>query len=201
MVLALRPLSLEKLALMAQLPEEHRSDMNMLQNFTPLHFAAYEGIGSLVKTSVDRGDSINEADSNNCTPLMWAAKNGFPDVVELLLKSGADQGLCTPRGLTAVFWASTNGNYRSLEKLIQNGGRVRVRDQSDCTPVYYAAAHGHIKTLGILITAGADVEAIHSSRTLLQTATYCGELAVVKSCSNTMQISGSRTKKVARCSI
>ncbi|KAG4443414.1 hypothetical protein IFR05_001093 [Cadophora sp. M221] len=160
---------------------EHHADWDKQpQNFSPLHLAAYSGVGSLVKALVARGDPLDATDSDGLTPLMWATKNDHPDAVELLLQLGANHGVEAPGGLTAVFHAAINGRYRALSKLVEGKALVRATDKRSRTPLHYAAAYGNIKTTGVLLSSGAEIDAKDIGRhTALQQASIHGEVAIM----------------------
>ena len=52
--------------------------------WTPMHYAATEGYGKVVKLLLANGADANAKDSDGWTPLHYAARRGYAEVVKLL---------------------------------------------------------------------------------------------------------------------
>ena len=76
-------------------------------NSTPLLWAAFCGNEPLLRSLLQRGARLDEADSSGYTPLMWAAKRGHESIVRLLLEKGANTEARNKSGQTAYDLAAT----------------------------------------------------------------------------------------------
>ncbi|XP_014205114.1 myotrophin [Copidosoma floridanum] len=70
----------------------------MIDNRTPLHYAADYGQKEVVRYLLDKGADIHAKDKHGITVILAAIWEGHTDVVKLLLENGADPNGETPDG-------------------------------------------------------------------------------------------------------
>jgi ankyrin repeat protein len=58
--------------------------------YTPLHYAACNGLEDLALELIERGADIHATDSTNKSVLHWAASEGMEQLVMKLIDGGAD---------------------------------------------------------------------------------------------------------------
>jgi ankyrin repeat protein len=69
---------------------------------TVLHYAAGEGMGSVVELLIQKGGDVLAVDDNMQIVLHQAALGGIPVVVKILLESGVDSSATDKFGCTAL---------------------------------------------------------------------------------------------------
>ncbi len=127
---------------------------------------------------IEKGHSINSADSNNATPLMWAVYCNDTELVKYLIEHGASTAIngviyidttgSYYGNLTCI--AAANGNSSLLQYLIEDC-EIPVDDRefskednkkSGWTALQWAAYNGKTNCLGYLLSQGADINTNHS---------------------------------------
>ena len=95
-----------------------------LIKLTPLMLASTFCAPDVVKTLLDAGAKVNDADIRGMTPIQFAVSSEAqnPAVVKLLLKAGADVNAKTSVGETALDWAMKFGNQGSHRRAHVGGG-------------------------------------------------------------------------------
>jgi ankyrin repeat protein len=151
---------------------------------TALHRAASNGktdSQALVAYLLDMGANIEAIDSSHQTPLLAALRQGSVGVIRLLLARGANALAISPRGMNALHLAATNRRYDLIPDLCAAGVPVEGRMQTTETPLHIAAAVGPTESVAALLDAGADIDALQTSRgwTPLHTAANLGATEMV----------------------
>jgi hypothetical protein len=134
----------------------HKRDQDM---WTPLHWAAQDGMLRLTVKLLALGATANAADLCGATPLMIAAYNGHVGICEALLKERATD-VRQGNGFlnTAVHYAAQRGQAACIEVLIRADAEVDVADKHGDSPLAWAARNGHIEAVHKLLEMRADPE-------------------------------------------
>lgn len=88
------------------------ADPNLADNagWTPLHYAAWFGSGTVILTELlDHGARIDARNDRGITPLYFAAATGHDPQVRLLLARGADRSIASNSGYTPLRVAQVKG--------------------------------------------------------------------------------------------
>jgi ankyrin repeat protein len=89
---------------------------------TPLHWAAFYGYTSTVRTMLQQQDAdANARDNQQRTPGHWAAFKGYLPVVKLLVANGADVNARDEAGRTLLAMAQI-GRQPDVETYIRDNG-------------------------------------------------------------------------------
>ena len=96
-----------------------------LIKLTPLMMASTFCAPDVVKTLLDAGAKVNDADIRGMTPIQFAVSSEAqnPAVVKLLLKAGADVNAKSSVGETALDWAKKFGSKEVIAALTSAGAR------------------------------------------------------------------------------
>jgi prepilin-type processing-associated H-X9-DG protein len=140
-----------------------KSDPNLVNaergEFTPLHWAAYNGHLDVAKVLLAKGADVN-ANFEHGPPLYWAVRKDYIDMMKLLIAEGADVSVKSSHGRTLLHGAVTAG---AVEMLIDKGADVNAKDKRGATPLHMIASKGaHKGILKLLIPKDADSTAKHS---------------------------------------
>ncbi len=119
---------------------------------------SYGGNTAIVKSLLEAGSRVNEADGDANTALMLASRQGRNHSVKLLLEAGANVHAQNKYGWTALIYAANSGgSYENqieiVKELFAAGAGVNVRDQEGKTALNYATRNPTIAEL--LVAAGA----------------------------------------------
>jgi hypothetical protein len=126
--------------------------------FPPLHQAVKAGDRQKAQEYLDRGDDLNESDSNGYTPLHWAAQKADIALVTLLLERGADFGLANHKKLTPLHEAAISDTEgKVLQALIKSGANINGRVSYGKTALSCALDAENLMAAEILIKAGAEM--------------------------------------------
>lgn len=74
-----------------------------------------------MRTLVEHGANVGQADVPGITPLMAAAYGGYVEIVGLLLAHGADPAAIDRVGKTAMEYAAGQGNTAVVQLLLDGG--------------------------------------------------------------------------------
>lgn len=94
------------------------------KKMTGLHLAAYFGVKVFLQLLLEKGATIDTADSDGPTPLHWASENGQVEVVQLLLEKGAAIDTANSYGATPLHWASASGQVEVVQLLQDKGANT-----------------------------------------------------------------------------
>ena len=104
-------------------------------SWTPIHYAAEDGLAEVVKLLVDAGANKEKVDNDGYTPLMRATYRGKVEVVKVLLAAGVDLKKKNSQGKTTL----------AISK-----ERIAIQD-----PYFIAANQGREQITSLLEQAGA----------------------------------------------
>lgn len=146
-----------------------------LQN-TPLHIAAENRHGPVVKLLLASGADPNVRNEHDITPIAMAVKSGDLESLQALVDAKADIG-------NALFIALENRNAAAARILIKGGADVSMWNRDRRQPLHVAAAVGLTETVDLLLKAGAPVSSVSDPQTdggtPLHAAAENGHAAVV----------------------
>ncbi|KLU92670.1 hypothetical protein MAPG_11614 [Magnaporthiopsis poae ATCC 64411] len=150
--------------------------------WTPLQWAAENGLETVARLLLDRGADKDAGDGSSSTPLHRATKNGHEAVTRLLVQAGADKNAKDGYGRTPLHWAAENGHEAVARLLVQAGADKNAKDSDGRTPLHWAAENGHEAVARLLVQAGADKEAKdnYGGGTPLHWAAMNGHEAIVR---------------------
>ena len=121
--------------------------------------AMREDVGA-VRSLLDEGAGVNEAQSDGMTALHWAAELGNVELVRLLVEAGADlEAVTRIGGLTPLHVGAEVGQAATVRALLEAGAKARVRNVNGSTPLHFAALSGSVEAVDGLADHGADVNA------------------------------------------
>ena len=155
--------------------------------------AAQSGYVDVVRTLLNAGASMDQADGQGGTLLSIAITNGDLAVVRLLVEEGAsvdqttgtsvlDLGTMERRGcfVSPLYIATDKGHLAVVHFLLEQGASVDQPADEGSTPLAIAARQGFEGIVRLLLEKGASVkQAANSGATPLLCAAENGHLAVV----------------------
>jgi ankyrin repeat protein len=138
-----------------------------LHDWTPLHWACYNGHAKMSGLLLSRGADVNAKARDGKTPLHEAARGGSTKVAEWLLSRGADVNLKDNFGKTPLHdlldWANSDSTRTKHEPmaewLLAHGADANVETKDGKTPLHEAARGGTTRVAEWLVALGADVNA------------------------------------------
>lgn len=122
-----------------------------------------------VTALTEAGCDIEEANSRGFTPLLSAAGEEYTPVLRHLIKCGADLSARTQHGLNAVALAAAGGHELNIAILDSAGVDIDIPDSEGATPLMHALFSGHAEAAEKLIALGADLHAVNTYGTSVQT--------------------------------
>ena len=128
-------------------------------NGTPLHYATFCGLHSIVKCLVtDHPQDVHARDAHDeSTPLHMASIRGYVDDARVLIEHGADPTADNEDGLTSLHEASKWGRRNVVRLLLEHGAKVTAQDKDKSTPLHEASKWGRTAVACILVKHGANV--------------------------------------------
>lgn len=134
-----------------------------------------------VKSFLNTGFNVSEANVHGFTPLHWAAKKGEPSIADFLIRSGAAIDVHDRDQMTPLHWAARRGHHALACTLLSHKADCNCRDTIGRTPLHYAALHGHAVVAELLISSGASLRSTTvSGRTPLHEASSYGQIETVR---------------------
>lgn len=139
-----------------------------IENFPPLHMAAFHKCEILIRALVQTGADPNLRDYYGTRPLHWVVSDDSSkeavNCLRALLELGADPNLnCESYDMGVRFhsplWeAASNGHDEKVKVLVEFGANIDFQANShlDVTPLLTAAYEGHLSTVKLLISLGAN---------------------------------------------
>jgi ankyrin len=120
------------------------------KDWTPLHFAAFQGDQPSATALLEAGAEIDAANSNGTTPLMIAVQEGHVDIVKLLLDRRASVTARDKQGWTPLHIAAQEDRLEIAQALLRAGARKTTKDSKGRTPADVAQKTGHERLAQIL---------------------------------------------------
>merc|ERR1719310_266878 len=138
-------------------PAEHVAHSRGADMWTPLHWAAQDGLVRFTMKLLALGATANAADVCGATPLMIAAYNGHVGICEALLKERSTD-VRQGNGFlnTAAHYAAQRGQAGCIDVLVKAKAEVDCVDKHGDSPLAWAARNGHIEAVHKLIELRAD---------------------------------------------
>ena len=90
----------------------------MVKSNSPLHVAAKNGHGAIVRLLLERGADVSAKNILTNTPLHAAAAEGHALIVQLLLQRGADISAKKSDGFTPLHLGSSEGHEAVVQLLL-----------------------------------------------------------------------------------
>ena len=149
---------------------------------TPLHYAAFWGLHSIVKFLViEHAQDVNSRGfaEDNMTPLHLALEKGHVRAVRSLLECCADVTAQNEYGLTPLHLALKKGQAEVVGMLIEHGADATAEVENGETPLDMASRTGQVEVASMLIKHGADLTTQNKyGETPLHVASKAGQLEV-----------------------
>lgn len=134
---------------------------DFVDDYFGLHVVAAEGIDSIVRYLIKRGDDLDKKDAYGRTAYYMACVRGLPETARLLKDAGADTDLELPGilglSLTGLQLAAHNGDHEELARLLNDGDEVDEVDSYGRTALFYACASGDLESITPLLDADASL--------------------------------------------
>lgn len=122
---------------------------------SPLHYAAANGDGDILRCLLQYGADANQGDENGTTPLMLAAAAGHDYALFALLAAGADLDKRDNLGRTALMFAVQSAHAGTVSLLLQAGAEPNAEDPGKHTAIYYAIWADKPGNVRALVKGGA----------------------------------------------
>jgi hypothetical protein len=131
---------------------------------TPLHYAAFWGLHSIVDfLVVEWSQNVHSRGfssfTDNVTPLLLASKRGHVKAARMLIEHGAAVMARNGDGETPLHVASQEGQMEVALILIEHGADAKAQDRNGWTPLHRASSKGQMEVARMLIEHGADATA------------------------------------------
>jgi ankyrin repeat protein len=129
--------------------------------WTPMHIAASEDAGNVIRMLIEYGDDVNRQAPGGFSPIIMAAAANAAVSAMVLIDAGADLGHQESQyGRTPLGVASVCNALKVAQLFIAAGANKESRDHSGVTPLSLGIASTEIAQF--LIAAGADVNTADS---------------------------------------
>ncbi|XP_055301555.1 putative ankyrin repeat protein RF_0381 isoform X2 [Sitodiplosis mosellana] len=131
---------------------ENGADVNSkgVDDWTPLHKAAYHGPANVVRLLIEHGADISARYKYGYMALHNAASMGRADVVRVLLTHHADINAKAYDGFTPLHFAARNGRVEVARILIENEADINIKNGYGQTPREVAVFRGQTGVANIL---------------------------------------------------
>src|ERR1043165_9239532 len=140
-----------------RLKADKRSDINKKKY--SLHWLSIYGKTEEIKSLLEQGADVEEADNEGFRPLHWVSIYGKIEVAKILLKQGANIKATDSEGCTSLHLASLNDQIEVAKLLLKQGADIKATDNEKCTSLHLASLNGQIKAAELLLKQGADIKA------------------------------------------
>ncbi|CAM9461812.1 unnamed protein product, partial [Ectocarpus fasciculatus] len=119
---------------------------SLIDNTTPLYFAAGSGNNNLVSVLLEAGASCLAINNLDSFPLLYAVAAGREKVVrKMLTLPNLSPDFCTPSGVTALHVACSFGHTGIVTQLFNKGSDVTATTAVEGdTPLHLASRYGHL---------------------------------------------------------
>ncbi|MFP3022116.1 MAG: ankyrin repeat domain-containing protein, partial [Wolbachia sp.] len=137
---------LDKTAKKSNVDIEYKNQCS--QNWTPLHYATYNGnvelSKSVFKAFLEKKGNINALESTSCNSDNWALLHyavhyGNPGMVSFLIDKGASIEIRSKEGKTPLHLAVEEAKQNVINLLLDRGADIEAKNNDGRTPLYLAA--------------------------------------------------------------
>ena len=142
-----------------QLFLDHNADVHVCdyEGYTPLHFAAENGLLELSQTLIERNVEVDPPKEDGSTPFLRALQNGHPDIARLLLDHNAKVHVHDNEGNTPLHVTAENGLLEVVQILLERSADVNSKNNHGSTPLLLASEFGHPDVVQLLLDHKADL--------------------------------------------
>jgi len=157
---------------------------------TPIHFAVYLGIPSIVRRLLEEGMDVNIGDDGGQNPLHWFIEwplsrewsRDKKTLLETLIEARVDVNSKDEYDYTPLYLATIRKEKQVVEALIGAGAEVNLQNYWGQTPLHSSAGKwGDRDIVKLLVKKGADINAVgENGYTVLMEAARRGHQEVVE---------------------
>ncbi|GMT49843.1 MAG: hypothetical protein IEMM0008_1382 [bacterium] len=139
------------------------ADVNadIIDGYTPLHYAALTGNLKIVHLLVAKGAKIKTTAKDGTTPLHFAAYAGHIKIVQFLIEKKADLNaklsVTQLNQFTPLHVAVWRNNFLITQLLVNKGASLKDKTEKGFTPLHIAVEHNQLKIIEFLIKKGASL--------------------------------------------
>ena len=161
-------------------------------NWTSLHWAAFQGKVEVVRALLDHGANAKLETKGGETALHLVARGKYDSeehgvgVAQLLLEQGVDVHVQSKIYGTALHCAAIGGRFNIVQLLLDRGANPRAENEQGRTPLHSVSRgkesreHG-VRIARLLLERGVDVNAQEKNGwTLLHSAVFNGRLDIAQ---------------------
>ncbi|MDO4551565.1 MAG: ankyrin repeat domain-containing protein [Planctomycetia bacterium] len=124
-----------------------------------------------IKTIINAGADVNQADKNNLTPFHHALRTGRTDLAKLLLHHGANLTAGQINGKSPAMAVASLWDIDLMKMLFdKNFIDIQEKDFNQSTLLFHAATEGDLGMCKLLLEKGVDINAKNAAG---RTAVYC----------------------------
>ena len=141
-----------------QLFLDHNADVRVCDGngYTPLHFAAENGLIELAQTLLERNVEVDPQNEES-TPFLRALRYGYLDIARLLLDHDANVHVHDKYGTNPLHFAAENGLLDVAQILLERSVDVNSQNYHGSTPLLLASEFGHPDVVQLLLDHKADL--------------------------------------------
>lgn len=125
-----------------------------------LQFASYQGLDTVVRVLLDRGENSN---FDGEKALQAASSQGHLSIVKYLLENGGDSNACEKNN-TAFYAACRCGHISIVEHTLENGANVNVRNGNHDTVLQVACEGASFEIVKLLLDRGVEISVAGGTR-------------------------------------
>ena len=131
---------------------------------TPVAERAMAGDREAVRTLLQQGVDVNQAQGDGMTALHWTALYGDVEMAKMLLYAGANVKASTRLGaFTPLVLASKSGQGSMVSTLLEAGANPNDSTTNGTTALMLASASGSVDAVAALLDRGASINATESA--------------------------------------
>ena len=161
--------------------EDLEVDCADAEGWTPLHFAASEGLVNNVQILLENGADPNIEDVLGKTAVVRAIENGYTSSVQMMICHGANIDHRNRLERTLLHDASYWGRSEIVELLIVAGLEINARGKRGETALHEAATNKIDELVRVLLKNGADPSIVdNEGRTPMAVARQYGSTVVAR---------------------
>ncbi|XP_027263453.1 ankyrin repeat domain-containing protein 42 isoform X2 [Cricetulus griseus] len=142
------------------------NEVDVLHQFTPLHWAAHSGSLECLHWLLWHGADTTQGTTRGWTAAHIAAIRGQDACMQALIINGANLAAQDDRGCTPIHLAATHGHSFTLQIMLRSGVDPSVTDRREWRPVHYASFHGRLGCLQLLVKWGCGIEDVDNNGNL-----------------------------------